>query len=52
MSGASIRTFMIADVRGYTTYTQTYGDQAAARLAAEFAAITREVVESRSGDLV
>jgi len=52
VSGASIRTFMIADVRGYTTYTQTYGDQAAARLAAEFAAITREVVESRSGELV
>ena len=52
MSGTAIRTFMIADVRGYTTYTQTYGDQAAARLAAEFAAITREVVESRSGVLL
>jgi len=52
VSGTAIRTFMIADVRGYTTYTQTYGDQAAARLAAEFAAITREVVESRSGVLL
>ena len=37
MSGGTIRTFMIADVRGYTSYTQTYGDEAAARLAAGFA---------------
>ena len=51
-TGGAIRTFMIADVRGYTSYTQTYGDQAAARLAAGFAAITREVVEGSSGELV
>ena len=43
---------MIADVRGYTTYTQTYGDQAAARLAGSFAAITREVVEAADGELL
>ncbi len=36
MTGGSIRTFMIADVRGYTSYTQTYGDEAAGRLAAGF----------------
>jgi DNA-binding NarL/FixJ family response regulator/class 3 adenylate cyclase len=52
MSGGMIRTFMIADVRGYTSYTQTYGDQAAARLAAGFAAITREVVETAGGQLL
>ena len=52
MSGGAIRTFMIADVRGYTSYTQTYGDQAAARLAAGFAAITREVVETAGGQLL
>jgi DNA-binding NarL/FixJ family response regulator/class 3 adenylate cyclase len=52
MSGGTIRTFMIADVRGYTSYTQTYGDQAAARLAAGFAAITREVVETAGGQLL
>ena len=51
MSG-EIRTFMIADVRGYTSYTQTYGDQAAARLAGGFAKITREVVESADGELL
>ena len=52
MTGGAIRTFMIADVRGYTSYTQTYGDQAAGRLAAEFARITRDVVEAESGELL
>ncbi len=52
MSGNAIRTFMIADVRGYTSYTQTYGDEAAAKLAAGFAAITREVVTGSGGELV
>lgn len=52
MSGGAIRTFMIADIRGYTSYTQTWGDEAAGRLAAEFAAITREVVEQASGELL
>lgn len=52
MSGSAIRTFMIADVRGYTSYTQTYGDQAAGRLAGTFAEITREVVESNDGELL
>jgi class 3 adenylate cyclase len=27
-----IRAFLIADVRGYTTFTQAHGDEAAARL--------------------
>jgi DNA-binding NarL/FixJ family response regulator/class 3 adenylate cyclase len=52
MSGTAIRTFMIADVRGYTSFTQTYGDQAAGRLASEFAVITRDVVESVDGRLL
>jgi DNA-binding NarL/FixJ family response regulator/class 3 adenylate cyclase len=52
VSGGMIRTFMIADVRGYTSYTQTYGDVAAGRLAAGFAAITREVVEGAGGQLL
>jgi class 3 adenylate cyclase len=34
---AEIRTFLIADVRGYTRYTQGHGDEAAARLASAFA---------------
>lgn len=52
MSAGSIKTFLIADIRGYTTYTQTYGDEAAGRLAAAFAAITRAVVEAAGGELL
>ena len=49
---AQIRTFLIADVRGYTVFTQERGDEAAARLAMKFAAVAREVVESRGGTVV
>jgi peptide/nickel transport system substrate-binding protein len=49
---APIRTFLIADVRGYTLFTQERGDEAAAKLAAKFADIVRDVVESRGGTLL
>jgi YVTN family beta-propeller protein len=49
---AQIRTFLIADVRGYTLFTQERGDEAAAKLAATFADIAREIVESRGGTLL
>jgi WD40 repeat protein/class 3 adenylate cyclase len=49
---AQIRTFLIADVRGYTVFTQERGDEAAARLATKFAAVAREVLESRGGTVV
>src|SRR6266511_502383 len=47
-----IRTFLIADDRGYTRYTQERGDEAAARLAEAFAEIAREGVEARGGEVV
>ena len=47
-----IRTFLIADVRGYTRYTQEHGDEAGARLAARFAEVVREQIEARSGSVV
>jgi YVTN family beta-propeller protein len=47
-----IRTFLIADVRGYTLFTQERGDEAAAKLAAKFADIAREVIEGRGGTLL
>jgi peptide/nickel transport system substrate-binding protein len=47
-----IRTFLIADVRGYTLFTQERGDEAAGKLAAKFAQITREGVEGRGGTLL
>ena len=47
-----IRTFLIADVRGYTLFTQERGDEAAAKLAARFAAIAREVVDEHGGSVI
>src|SRR4249919_1048620 len=47
-----ILTFLIADVRGYTSFTQTRGDEAAARLAMTFAEMANEAVEARSGRVI
>jgi class 3 adenylate cyclase/streptogramin lyase len=47
-----LRTFLIADVRGYTRYTQEHGDEAASALAARFAGIVRDVVPAFGGELV
>jgi peptide/nickel transport system substrate-binding protein len=44
-----IRTFLIADVRGYTLFTQERGDEAATKLAARFADVAREVVNEHGG---
>ena len=49
---AGIRTFLIADVRGYTLFTQERGDEAAAKLAARFAGVAREVVEEHGGSVI
>lgn len=50
--GGTILTFLIADVRGYTAFTQAHGDEAAARLAAVFAEIAREGVEAHGGEVL
>jgi class 3 adenylate cyclase len=47
-----IRTFLIADIRGYSRYTDEYGDEAAARLARKFADLVTEEVEAHGGELV
>jgi peptide/nickel transport system substrate-binding protein len=49
---AGIRTFLIADVRGYTLFAQERGDEAAGKLAARFADIAGEIVESQGGILL
>jgi WD40 repeat protein/class 3 adenylate cyclase len=49
---AHVRTFLFADIRGYTVFTQEHGDEAAARLAAKFADIVRRCVEARDGTLL
>jgi WD40 repeat protein/class 3 adenylate cyclase len=51
-SGTEIKIFLIADVRGYTRFTQERGDEAAARLAARFAAVSREAVERWGGSVI
>jgi class 3 adenylate cyclase/WD40 repeat protein len=50
--GSAIRTFLIADVRGYTRFTATEGDEAASRLALRFAEVCAEGVEAWGGELV
>jgi WD40 repeat protein/class 3 adenylate cyclase len=47
-----IKTFLIADVRGYTRFTQERGDEEAARLATRFAELAREAIEGAGGTLV
>jgi YVTN family beta-propeller protein len=52
MIGAPVRTFLIADIRGYTRFTQQHGDEAAGELAAGFAERSRDALESRGGDVI
>jgi branched-chain amino acid transport system substrate-binding protein len=47
-----VRTFLIADVRGYTSFTHAHGDEAAGDLAARFAVLAREAVASTGGDVI
>ena len=47
-----IKTFLIADIRGYTLFTQERGDEAAGKLAKRFAELAREGVESRGGSVI
>jgi ABC-type transport system substrate-binding protein/class 3 adenylate cyclase/streptogramin lyase len=47
-----LRTFLICDVRGYTRYTQEFGDEAAAELASTFAELVRTVVRAYEGRLI
>jgi YVTN family beta-propeller protein len=49
---AAVRTFLIADVRGYTRFTQEQGDEAAGELAAAFAELAREAVVSCGGEVI
>jgi ABC-type transport system substrate-binding protein/class 3 adenylate cyclase len=52
MPGTELRTFLIADIRGYTDYTRENGDEAAAALVGRFAEIVSEVVVAREGFLI
>jgi peptide/nickel transport system substrate-binding protein len=49
---ADVHAFLIADVRGWTIFTQERGDEDAARLAARLAEVTRSVVEAHRGNVL
>jgi ABC-type transport system substrate-binding protein/class 3 adenylate cyclase/tRNA A-37 threonylcarbamoyl transferase component Bud32 len=46
-----LRTFLFADVRGYTSYTREHGDEAGAALAQQFAALVQRLAPEYSGTL-
>ena len=48
----SIRSFLIADIRGYSRYTDEFGDEAAALLTARFVELVTESVETHGGEVV
>jgi class 3 adenylate cyclase/ABC-type transport system substrate-binding protein len=52
IAATELRTFLIADVRGYTRFTREQGDEAASSLAAWFAEIVRGVVPGFGGELL
>ena len=51
-TSAAVRTFLIADIRGYTTFTLERGDEAAARLTAHFAELAQEAVAAGGGQVI
>jgi YVTN family beta-propeller protein len=48
----SVRTFLIADIRGYTKFSHDHGDAAASQVARRFAEIVQEVVAGKAGELL
>jgi peptide/nickel transport system substrate-binding protein len=49
---ADVHAFLIADVRGYTAFTQERGDEGGALLAARFAQVVRALVEDHRGRVI
>ena len=47
-----IHTFLIADIRGYSRYTDEFGAEAAAGLTAQFVDLVTEGVETHGGEVV
>jgi peptide/nickel transport system substrate-binding protein len=51
-TGTDVHAFLIADVRGYTAFTQARGDEESGRLAARFAEVAREVIRGHHGEVL
>ena len=49
---SDLRSFLIADVRGYTRFTNERGDEAASQLAGRFAGLVRDAVGEYAGTLL
>ena len=49
---APVRTFLIADIRGYSRFTEQYGDEASATLASKFSDLVGGGVQTRGGTLI
>jgi branched-chain amino acid transport system substrate-binding protein len=49
---SSVHTFLIADLRGYTRYSDEHGDEAASALARRFAAIASDAVSAQGGEVI
>jgi class 3 adenylate cyclase len=52
VAGADVRTFLFADMRGYTRFTQELGDDAASALAGRFAELVGDTVAGFDGELL
>jgi class 3 adenylate cyclase len=52
LPATSVRTFLVADIRNYTRFTVEQGDEAAAALTADFAAIARTIVSAHQGAVI
>jgi class 3 adenylate cyclase/tetratricopeptide (TPR) repeat protein len=50
--GHGVKAFLIADVRGYTRFTEEHGDEAAARLVGRFTELVQEGVDARGGSVI
>jgi serine/threonine-protein kinase len=51
IAAPGIRTFLFADIRGYTSYTREHGDEAGAALARQFAAVVERLAPRHTGTM-
>jgi peptide/nickel transport system substrate-binding protein len=51
-TGTDVHAFLIADVRGWTSFTQARGDEESGRLAARFAKVARAVIKEHQGEVL
>ena len=50
--GTAVRAFLIADIRGYSTFTREQGHAEAAKLAAKFVDLASDAIEANGGRVV